>query len=194
MGSPDAAQAAISIPSDEAVLAGLGSGDAAAASEFVRRFERRVFGLTLSILRDRGAAEEAAQETFVRAWRHASRFDPRRGSVAAWLLTIARNTSINMLPSRRAAPVDPDVLLGLSEDRLDRRGRQEIAFDDAEPLREAVRRLPEEQRRALVLAVFYGFTAREMSEVDEVPLGTVKTRIRAALMKLRSELGVADGA
>ena len=100
--------------SDEALLAGMGSGDATAAAEFVRRFERRIFGLTLSILRDRGAAEEAAQETFVRAWRHASGFDARRGSVAAWLLTIARNTSINMLPSRRADPVDPEVLLGLS--------------------------------------------------------------------------------
>ena len=64
---------------------------------------------------------------------------------------------------------------------------------DAEPLREAVRRLPEPQRRALVLAVFYGFTAREMSDLDGVPLGTVKTRIRSALMKLRSELGVGDG-
>ena len=193
VGSPDAAPAAISMPSDEAVLAGMGSGDASAASEFVRRFERRVYGLTLSILRDRGGAEEAAQETFVRAWKHASGFDPRRGSVAAWLLTIARNTSINMLLSRRAAPVDPDVLLGLSEDRLDGGGRGEMAFEDAQPLREAVRRLPADQRRALVLAVFYGFTAREMSELDEVPLGTVKTRIRAALMKLRSELGVGDG-
>lgn len=182
--------------SDEALLAGMGSGDATAAAEFVRRFERRIFGLTLSILRDRGAAEEAAQETFVRAWRHASGFDARRGSVAAWLLTIARNTSINMLPSRRADPVDPEVLLGLSEGRLERDGVGTGVGDvvaDAEPLREAVRRLPEPQRRALVLAVFYGFTAREMSDLDGVPLGTVKTRIRSALMKLRSELGVGDG-
>jgi RNA polymerase sigma factor (sigma-70 family) len=193
MGSPDAARAAISVPSDEAVLAGMGSGDGAAAAEFVRRYERRVYGLTHSILRDRGAAEEAAQETFVRAWRHAAGFDPRRGSVAAWLLTIARNTSINMLPSRRAAPVDPDVLLGLSGDRLNGGAHRDVAFEDAEPLREAVRRLPEGQRRALVLAVFYGFTAREMSELDEVPIGTVKTRIRSALMKLRSEMGVGDG-
>jgi RNA polymerase sigma-70 factor (ECF subfamily) len=60
------------------------------------------------------------------------------------------------------------------------------------PLREAVRRLPEQQRRMLVLAAFYGFTARELSEMDGVPLGTVKTRIRAAMTKVRSELGVAD--
>lgn len=177
--------------SDEALLAGMGSGDSAAAVEFVRRFERRVFGLTLSVLRDRGAAEEAAQETFVRAWRHASTFDARRGKVAAWLLTIARNTSINMLPSRAVDPVDPDELVGLTRSRFERDGA--ATPEEAEDLREAVRRLPEEQRRALVLAVFYGFTAREVSDLDRLPLGTVKTRIRAALTKLRSELGVGDG-
>jgi RNA polymerase sigma-70 factor (ECF subfamily) len=177
-------------PSDEALLAGMGAGDAEAAAEFVRRFERRVFGLTLSILRDRGAAEEAAQETFVRAWRHASTFDARRGSVAAWLLTIARNTSVSMLPSRREAPADPEVLLGLAGPPSS--GDADDA-EDALRIREAVRRLPEAQRRALVLAVFYGFTAREVSDLDGVPLGTVKTRIRSGLMRLRAELGVSDG-
>src|SRR4029453_2957260 len=90
--------------SDESLLAGLGSGDPDAAADFVRRFQRRGFGLTLSILRDRLAAEDAAQESFLRAWRHASTYDPRRGKVVAWLLTIARNVSINMLPTRRFDP------------------------------------------------------------------------------------------
>jgi RNA polymerase sigma factor (sigma-70 family) len=99
--------------SDESLLVGLGSGDPDAARDFVRRFQHRVFGLTFSILRDRGAAEEAAQESFVRAWKHASAYDPRRGTVAAWLLTIARNVSINMLPARRSDPIDPEVVLAL---------------------------------------------------------------------------------
>jgi RNA polymerase sigma factor (sigma-70 family) len=99
--------------SDESLLAGLGSGDPDAAADFLRRFQRRVFGLTLSILRDRAAAEEAAQESFVRAWRHASAYDPRRGTVAAWLLTIARNVSINMLPTRRFDPIDPELIVTL---------------------------------------------------------------------------------
>jgi RNA polymerase sigma-70 factor (ECF subfamily) len=178
--------------SDDSLLAGLGSGDQRAAAAFVERFERRVYGLTLSILRDPGAAQDAAQETFVRAWRHAGQFDPRRGTVAGWLLTIARNVSINMLPSRRVDPMDPDVLLGL--DALDGAGPGDDRDEPLEegPLRDALRHLPPEQRRVLVQAVFYGFTAAEVSELDGLPLGTVKTRIRAAMTKLRTELGVGD--
>jgi RNA polymerase sigma factor (sigma-70 family) len=177
--------------SDESLLAGLGSGDPDAAADFVRRFQRRVFGLTLSILRDRAAAEEAAQESFVRAWRHASAYDPRRGTVAAWLLTIARNVSINMLPTRRFDPIDPEVLLAL-EAKRPHDDRTEAQVVDSELLREPLARLPGDQRRALVLAVFYGFTAREISELDSVPLGTVKTRIRSAMLKLRSQLRMSD--
>jgi RNA polymerase sigma-70 factor (ECF subfamily) len=189
--------------SDEALLAGLGSGDPEAAATFVNRFQNRVFGMTLSILRDRQAAEEAAQEAFVRAWRHASTYDPRKGTVAAWLLMIARNVSINMLPSHRPYPVDPEALLGLqdpspsqapgpSQDPGPPQDRDGQLAPVSEPMRQALMRLPAEQRRALVLAVFYGYTAREVSEQDGTPVGTVKTRIRAALMRLRSELGVSD--
>jgi RNA polymerase sigma factor (sigma-70 family) len=175
--------------SDESLLAGLGSGDPDAAADFLRRFQRRVFGLTLSILRDRAAAEEAAQESFVRAWRHASAYDPRRGTVAAWLLTIARNVSINMLPTRRFDPIDPELIVTL-EARRPLEDRTEAQVVDSELLREPLARLPGDQRRALVLAAFYGFTAREISELDGVPLGTVKTRIRSAMLKLRESLGV----
>jgi RNA polymerase sigma factor (sigma-70 family) len=180
--------------SDEALLAGLGSGDADAAAAFVERFQRRVFGMTLSILRDPRAAEDAAQEAFVRAWRYAAAYDPRRGAVPAWLLTIARNVAINMLPSDRSHPMDPEQLLGLREAAPSLDGNVDGAGQLAavsEPVRAALVRLPQDQRRALVLAVFYGYTASEVSELDGSPVGTVKTRIRSALMKLRSELGVA---
>src|SRR4029450_13326547 len=145
--------------SDESLLAGLGSGDPDAAADFVRRFQRRVFGLRLSSVRDRAAAEEAAQESLMRAWRHASTYDPRRGTVTAWLLTIARNVSINMLPTRRVDPIDPEDLLAL-EARRPHQDRTEAQVVDAELLREPLARLPGDQRRALVLAAFYGFTAR----------------------------------
>ncbi|HMG30855.1 MAG TPA: sigma factor-like helix-turn-helix DNA-binding protein [Jiangellaceae bacterium] len=125
------------------------------------------------------------------AWRHASADDPRRGTLAAWLLTIARNVSINMLPARRFDLLDPG---GPSRPggEATSRGRAEVQVVDAELLREPLARLPGDQRRALVLAVFYAVTVREISELDGVPPGTVKTRIRAAMMKLRSELMVSD--
>jgi RNA polymerase sigma factor (sigma-70 family) len=176
--------------SDEALLAGLGSGNQDAAAAFVRRFQGRVYGLALTMLHDRDLAEEVAQETFVRAWRHAATYDARRGRVPSWLLTIARNLAIDRARLRPATPVDPEVIAA----ELD------LATHDAAPdiaererLREALAGLPDDQRRALVLATYAGSTAREISELDHVPLGTVKTRIRAAMLKLRDTLGVQHG-
>src|SRR5919205_2293999 len=96
--------------SDEALLAAMGSGDADAAAVFVRRFQSRVYGLALTMLRDPGVAEDVAQDTFVRAWRHAATYDPRRGRVPTWLLTIARNLAIDRARMRVPTPVDPDAL------------------------------------------------------------------------------------
>ncbi|MDQ6852644.1 MAG: sigma-70 family RNA polymerase sigma factor [Actinomycetota bacterium] len=175
--------------SDEALLAGLASGDHDAASEFVSRYQRRVFGLASTIVRDRGLAEDVAQEAFVRAWRHAASYDPRRGTVTTWLLAITRNLAIDTLRVRRPTAVDPDVLPGLhiacahpSPDETPG------LLDDAAPLRAAIGRLPEEQRRALIMAGLLGHTAREVSETEGIPLGTAKTRIRTALLRLRALL------
>src|SRR4051794_18951705 len=96
----------VSTVSDEALLAGLATGDRDATAGFVRRFQSRVYGLALSILGDAHAAEDIAQETFVRAWRHASSYDARRGQVSSWLLTIARNLALDRARLTRARPVD----------------------------------------------------------------------------------------
>jgi RNA polymerase sigma factor (sigma-70 family) len=174
-------------PSDEALLAGLASGDADDAAAFVRRFQRRVYGLAWTILRDDGLADDAAQEAFVRAWRHAAGYDPRRGRVAAWLLTIARNVAIDRAQMRRATPVDPDLIAS----SVELSGAEMPDLGERERVHRALAALPAEQRRALVLAVYAGRTAREISELDGVPLGTVKTRIRTAMLSLRETLGVA---
>src|SRR3954467_2828321 len=92
--------------SDEALLAGLASGDPDDAAAFVRRFQRRVYGLAWTILHDDDLADDAAQEAFLRAWRHAAGYDPRRGRVAAWLLTCAQNVAIARGQMRRATPGD----------------------------------------------------------------------------------------
>ena len=169
------------------MLAGLGSGNPDAAAAFVRRFQGRVYGLALTMLRDPDLAEDVAQETFVRVWRHAATFDARRGRVPTWVLAIARNLAIDRARLRSATPVDPDVLAS----ELELAG-EDAPVDIAERalVRQAVGALPDDQRRALVLAMYTGRTAREISELDGVALGTVKTRIRAAMLKLRDTLGV----
>jgi RNA polymerase sigma factor (sigma-70 family) len=175
--------------SDETLLAGLASGDAEAAAAFVRRFQSRVYGLAVTMLHDAELAEEVAQETFVRAWRHAATYDARRGRVPTWLLAIARNLAIDRARMRSPTPVDPDVIAS----ELDLAHVDSVDVGERDRLRRAIGSLPEEQRRALVLATYAGRTAREIAELDGVPLGTVKTRIRSAMLKLRESLGVEHG-
>jgi RNA polymerase sigma factor (sigma-70 family) len=176
--------------SDEALLAGLAAGDPDIAAAFVRRFQRPVFGLALTVVQDRGTAEDVAQEAFVRAWRHAGGYDPRRGAVLTWLLRITRNAAIDVIRLKRAEPVDPETL----EARLQLGGESSgsFGFEDRERLRQGIGALAPEQRRALVLAGYFGRTAREISELEGVPLGTTKTRIRTAMIRLRERLEVGD--
>jgi RNA polymerase sigma factor (sigma-70 family) len=176
--------------SDEALLSGLAAGDADAATAFIRRFQARVYGLVLTILRDQAAAEDVAQETFVRAWRYAQTYDPRRGRVATWLLTIARNLAIDVIRVKRAEPVDPDIVVR----KLQEAGQTGRPLDEGFPpderarLREAIAELPPDQRQALVLAAYLGRTAQEIAELEGIPLGTAKTRIRTAMLRLRDAL------
>jgi RNA polymerase sigma factor (sigma-70 family) len=169
---------------DEALLAGLAAGDAEAATALVRRFQARIFGLASTMTGDASAAEEIAQETFVRVWRHAAAYDARRGRVSTWLLSITRNLAIDHLRGRRAEPIDP----GDAAARERALWTAMRAADDVEQisdLRDELAALPDEQRRALLLASLFGYTAAEISAIDGIPLGTAKTRIRAAMMKLR---------
>jgi len=130
-----------------------------------------------------------AQETFVRAWQRAAAFDPRRGTVSAWLLTIARNLAIDTLRLRRVVILDPEEIL-TRPDLTRERPPDDLAVlsSETERLRRAMTRLPSEQRRALVLATFHGQTAREIAESESIPLGTAKTRIRTAMLRLRAAL------
>lgn len=175
--------------SDETLLAGLASGDREAAAGFVRRFQTRVYGLALTIVRDPAIAEDVAQETFLRAWRHAASYDARRGRVLTWLLAIARNLAIDVTRLRPVDPVDPDTLatsLGLADAP---NGPADAAgADDEGRIQEALLALPASQRRALVLAVYFGHTANEISKLEGAALGTVKWRIRQGMLKLREEL------
>ncbi|MGA3215268.1 MAG: sigma-70 family RNA polymerase sigma factor [Acidimicrobiales bacterium] len=176
-------------PSDESLLAGMAHGDERAGLVFVRRYQSRVFGLAFGMVGDAALAEDIAQEALMRAWRHAPVYDPRRGAVSTWVLTIARNLTIDALRMRRAAPTDPDELIGLG--LVSNEASPEAAAlssDAASGLRLALSGLRAEQRRALVLAYFYGMTAAEIATRESVPLGTAKTRIRAGLTRLRETM------
>jgi RNA polymerase sigma factor (sigma-70 family) len=179
--------------SDEDLLAGMAVGDESAAVAFVRRYQRRVFGLAYSMTGDVGVSEEVAQEALIRVWRHAPVFDPRRGSVTSWVLTITRNLTIDALRLRRAVPTDPDDFAATALMSQEHNPEDAVQRGDArDQVREALSVLPNEQRRAVVLASVYGRTALEISEIEDIPLGTAKTRIRTGLLRLRAAVELAN--
>jgi RNA polymerase sigma factor (sigma-70 family) len=176
---------------DDALLAGYANGDPDASVAFVRRHQRRVFGLALAIVSDAALAEDVAQEAFTRAWRHATTYDTRRGSVPAWLLAITRNLAIDAIRLRRARPIDPETIAAMALEATGPGSQPAAAAEasaDADRLRVALAHLPVDQRRALVLAALCGRTAKEVSETERIPLGTAKTRIRTGMQKLRVAL------
>ena len=171
---------------DEGLLAGLGAGDAELAVAFVRRFQRIVFGVALAVTGDPGTAEDVAQQAFEQAWRHASLYDSRRGSVRAWLTTITHNLAIDVVRARSAVPMDPDDLPVLLAAMTESPERLAVANDSAAALRRALTRLPVPQARAVAMSGIYGMTAKQVADSEGIPLGTAKTRIRDGMQRLRA--------
>src|SRR5262245_58905921 len=166
-------------PSDDVLLAGMAEGDGDLAAAFVRRHRARVYGVAVTMVGTHTAAEDIAQETFERAWRHADAYDPHRGRVITWLLGIARHASVDELRRRRDLPIDPAAI----PDAFDTGDQHDLA--DALWMRTALQELPRPQATAVLLSVCYGLTAAEIAEREEIPLGTAKTRIRTGLILLR---------
>lgn len=173
---------------DDMLLAGLAAGDQQAALAFVRRFQRIVYGVALAVVGESGLAEDIAQQAFERAWRHAGLYDPRRGSVRTWLTRIVHNLAVDAMRVRRPDPVDPQQLLPLIAAITDTPEQHALLGESAGELRAALAALPPEQARAVVMAAVHGLTAREIAEAERIPLGTAKSRIRAAMAKLHAAL------
>jgi RNA polymerase sigma-70 factor (ECF subfamily) len=162
------------------------SGDEDAVRTLYARFARPVFGMGLRILGSPESAEELTQDVFVAAWRKAARYDATRGRLSTWLMAIAHNLAVDRL--RRTAGRTPVSSASLEE-------VAQIGIDDEDEIldRESVRRVLADlgpgERRLLFLSYFRGWTAREIAEADGIPLGTVKTRLRTSLIKLRRAHG-----
>jgi RNA polymerase sigma-70 factor (ECF subfamily) len=168
-------------PQAESLIRRLTTGDHKALGEFYDLYAGLVNGLALRILHDRTEAEDVVQEVFVQVWRQATRFDPRRGSPEAWVCTIARSRALDRLRRRTARREDahtaPPGAVALPRS------------DEALAVRKALEGLSPDQRRALELAYYEGLTQSEISERLREPLGTIKTRIRTAMIRLREVLG-----
>ena len=178
--------------SDESLLRGFAAGDANTGLAFLRRFQGRVYGMCLHVLGDRGLAEDAAQEAFLRAWNRADTYDSERGTVTAWLLRITHNLAIDHLRHRRPQPADTESIAKLIPTTANPVEDAAVTSDLAAQARAAIACLPPNQARALLLATFYGYSANQIAVSESIPLGTAKTRIRQGLRALRANLMVAS--
>ena len=183
--------AAESRAEDEACLRQIASGDQAAAAGLYDRHARPLFSLILRILGNETEAEDVLQDVFAQAFRQAARYDARRGAVAAWLLTIARSRAIDRLRARRArvdAPAGEMQPLDEMPDAQPDAASTMLDEEQSRLVRQALGALPMLQRIAIELAYYEGLSHSEIAERLEQPLGTVKTRIRLGLLKLRDVL------
>jgi RNA polymerase sigma-70 factor (ECF subfamily) len=166
---------------DATLLQRVRQGDQRAMAEVFDRYSRAVYSVAMRILKDTGHAEDVMQEIFFQVWRNSDSFVQGRGSLGAWLVVVARNRSIDQL--RRRKPVDSvdDVVLASSGNLA-----SEVEHNSMmEKVRKVLRDLPAEQQRSMELAFFEGLSHSEIAEKTGDPLGTVKTRIRLALITLR---------
>jgi RNA polymerase sigma-70 factor (ECF subfamily) len=175
---------------DRELVARIERRDSNALAALYDRYASRLTGLAYRILGESGEAEEVLQEVFLYVWRAASSFDAGRGSVLAWLIVATRSRAIDRLRSRRAGPLGR---AGSFEEAPERASsgdvEGEVAAREWETLcRSAIADLPEDQRRVLELAYFEGLTQQEIASSTGIPLGTVKTRARLGLMKLRERI------
>jgi len=182
--------AAESQAEDESSLRRLASGDQAAAARLYDRHARPLYSLILRILGNETEAEDVLQEVFAQAFRQASRYDARRGAVAAWLLTIARSRAIDRLRARRTRVEarTGEQTLGEMPDAQPDAASTMLDEERSRLVRQALGELPMLQRMAIELAYYEGLSHSEIAERLEQPLGTVKTRIRLGLLKLRDVL------
>jgi RNA polymerase sigma-70 factor (ECF subfamily) len=168
---------------EQQLVEGLLAGDDVAIRAIYARFGRPVYTLGMRLLGTREAAEELTQDVFLTAWRKAARFDATRGRLSTWLMTIAHNLAVDRL--RRETGVTRPTLVLVDEVPEQAGIDEEALMLERDAAVRALASLSDAERRLLTRAYFRGLTAREIAEADGIPLGTVKTRLRSALIKVR---------
>lgn len=179
--------------SDPELVDLVAAGDARALAVLYDRYSRAVFSFALRMLGDRATAEELVQEVYFRAWQQARKFSEGRGTFITWLLSITHNMAIDEIRRRnrrpqRADSADPVLLLTNVRDETPAVEDQAMMTAIREQVAVAMAALPEAQRSAIELAYFRGLTQREIADLQGEPLGTIKTRMRLAVRKLREHL------
>lgn len=177
----------------EDLITAVGRGDRVAFAALYDAVSSRVLGLVIRLLRDRSQSEEVAQEVLLEIWQNAARFESTRGSAMSWILTIAHRRAVDRIRSAQKSH-ERDLKIGIRE--------MEREFDSVtesveirienERVKRAMSRLTPLQREAVVLAYYGGYTHSEMAQILRIPIGTVKTRLRDGMIRLRDELGVTE--
>lgn len=170
-----------SLEDDASLLALVQRGDEAAMAALFDRYSKVVYSVALRVLRDAASAEDVLQEIFMQIWRSPGGFIATRGSLGGWLAVVSRNRSIDTLRRKRPSESVDDMALASSYN-LSEEAERNVMIGRA---KEIILLLPVEQRKTLEMAFFDGLTHSEIAEMTGDPLGTVKTRIRSALLSLR---------
>lgn len=171
-----------------ALLRACARGDEKAFASLYDRYSAILFGLLLRILHSRAEAEDCLQEVFLQIWQRAASFDESRGRPFTWLVTLARSRAIDRLRAASARERVANASAQETSEELIDAEDEAVRSEQGEVVRRALAAIPEEQRRALLLAYFEGLTQTEIAERLKEPLGTVKTRMRSGMSKLREML------
>ena len=175
------------------LLGRVADGDERAFGDLYDQISNRVFGLVRRLLKDAAQSEEVTQEIFLEVWQNAKRYDPSKGSAATWILTMSHRRAVDRIRSSQSTR-DRDQKIGLRnlETEYDSVSESVEIRVEHERVGQALQRLTELQRQAVTLAYYGGYSHSEVAEMLKVPIGTVKTRLRDGMIRLRDELGVAS--